>query len=107
MYFGTINRTRHTLFHSLRTVLYLKYFYKNLYVLVLLLLRHKILLFQSSGWGDYVCMKGAESLAFLFVNVPIGGPESRGWTSGRVAAREKMMFEHMYPSLKCQFSLFS
>ena len=44
-------------------------------------------------------MKGAESLAFLFVNVPIGGPESRGWTSGRVAAREKMMFEHMYLSL--------
>ena len=54
-----------------------------------------------------MCMKGAESLAFLFVNVPIGGPESRGWTSGRVAAREKMMFEHMYPSLKCQFLLFS
>ena len=52
-------------------------------------------------------MKGAESLAFSFVNVPIGGPESRGWTSRRVAAREKMMFEHMYPSLKCQFSLFS
>ena len=52
-------------------------------------------------------MKGAESLAILFVNVPIGGPESRGWTSGRVAAREKMMFEHMYPSLKCKFSLFS
>ena len=51
-----------------------------------------------------MCMKGAESLAFLFVNVPI---ESRGWTSGRVAAREKIMFEHMYPSLKCQFSLFS
>ena len=52
-------------------------------------------------------MRGAESLAFLFVNVPIGGPESRGWTSGRVAAREKMMFEHMYSSLKCQLSLFS
>ena len=49
-----------------------------------------------------MCMKGAESLAFFFVYVSIGGPESRGWTSGR----EKMMFEHMYPSLKCQFSLF-
>ena len=54
-----------------------------------------------------MCMKDAESLAFLFVNVPIGGPESRGWTSARVAAREKMMFEHMYPSVKCQFMLFS
>ena len=37
-----------------------------------------------------MCMKDAESLAFLFVNVPIGGPES-----------------HMYPSVKCQFMLFS
>ena len=52
-------------------------------------------------------MKGAESLAFLLANVCIGGPESRGWTSGRVAAKEKMMFEHMYPSLKWEFSLFS
>ena len=52
-------------------------------------------------------MKGAESLALLFVNVPIGGPESRGWTSGRLAAREKMMVEHMYPAFKWQFSLFS
>ena len=26
----------------------------------------------SSGWGDYVCMKDGESLAFLFVYVPIG-----------------------------------
>ena len=37
-----------------------------------------------------MCMKCAESVAFLFCYVPIGGPESRGWTSGRVAAREKM-----------------
>ena len=51
-------------------------------------------------------MRGAESWAFLFVNVSIGGPESQGWTFGRVAAREKIMFEHMYPSLKSQFSLF-
>ena len=48
-----------------------------------------------------MCMKGAESLAFLFVYVPIGGPESLEWTPGRVAAREKMLFEHMYPSVKC------
>ena len=54
-----------------------------------------------------MCMKGVESLPFLFVYVPIGGPESQGWTSGRVAAREKMMFENIYPSVKCQFSLFS
>ena len=47
-------------------------------------------------------MKGAESLTSPFVNVSI-----RGWTSGRVAARKKMMFEHMYPSLKCQFTVFS
>ena len=52
-------------------------------------------------------MRGAESLALLFVNLPIGRPESRGWTSGRVTAREKMMFEHMYPSLKGQISVFS
>ena len=38
-----------------------------------------------------MCMKGAERLAFLFVYVPIGGAESRGWTSGRVAARELMI----------------
>ena len=50
-------------------------------------------------------MKGAESLAFLFVYV-YWGPESRGWTSGRVAAREKMMFEHMYPSLNGNFRYF-
>ena len=42
-----------------------------------------------------MCIKGAESLAFLFVYVPIGGPESRGWTSGRVAARKEIMFDHM------------
>ena len=48
---------------------------------------------------NYVCRK--------FVFAPNGGPESRGWTSGRVAAREKMMFDYMYPSVKCLFSLFS
>ena len=50
-----------------------------------------------------MCMIGAESLAFLFVYIPIGGSESQGWTSGRVAARGKMMFEHISPSVKCQF----
>ena len=40
-----------------------------------------------------MCMKGAGSLSFLFVNAPIGEPESPMWTS------ERVVVNHCFTSL--------